>query len=89
MCTELSLTQFFPVSILKKNLSFFCIKTKTNSNFTVKLAEKSNRSFSDYLMNCFFQTSVLFKFFYWTEFNAVFPCECVSFVTKNKKCCTF
>ena len=34
---------------------------KTNSNFTVKLAEKSTRSFSIYLMNPLFQISAFFN----------------------------
>ena len=40
---------------------FFCAKTKTNSNFALKPAERSNRPFSDYLMNHLFQTPVLFN----------------------------
>ena len=46
--------------VLKYNLSekgFSCVKTKTNSNFAVKVSERSNRSFSVYLIN---KTSVLF-----------------------------
>ena len=47
---------------LKGNLSekaFSCVKEKTISNFEVKLAERSSHSFSVYLMNQIFQTSVL------------------------------
>ena len=40
--------------------AFSCVKTKTiNSSFAVELAERSNRPFYAYLMNHFFQTSVL------------------------------
>ena len=34
---------------------FSCVKTKANSNFAVKLTERSNRSLSDYMMNHLFQ----------------------------------
>ena len=47
--------------ILKYDLwekGFSCVKTKTNSNFAVKVSEKSNCSFSVYLIN---KTSVLFN----------------------------
>ena len=36
-------------------------KTKCNANFAFKLAQRSNRSFSAYLMNHLFQTSVLYS----------------------------
>ena len=41
--------------------AFSCVKTKTSSNFAVKLVERSNRLFSVYLRNHFFQTSLLFN----------------------------
>ena len=43
------LESMFFLLALKWNLQekvFFCVKTKTNSNFAVKPAERSNRSFS-------------------------------------------
>ena len=40
---------------------FFCVKTKTNSNFAEKLAQRSNRSCSVYLMNNLFQVSRQFN----------------------------
>ena len=40
---------------------------KTNSHCAVKLAERSNRSFSVYLMNHLFQTSVFFHLWQWNE----------------------
>ena len=49
---------------LKRNLwgkAFSSGKTKTNLNFVIKLAERSNHSFSFYLLNHIFQISVLFK----------------------------
>ena len=41
--------------------AFSSIKTKTNLNFGVKLAERKNRLLSVYLINHLFQTSVLFN----------------------------
>ena len=49
---------------LKQNLyekAFSCVKTKTNSNFAVKLKEGSNCSLSAYWMNHLFQKSVFFN----------------------------
>ena len=40
---------------------FSCVKEKINSNFAVKLAERSNRSFSVYLMNHLFQAFAFFN----------------------------
>ena len=40
---------------------FPCVKTRTTSNFAVKLPERSNHSFSVYLMNQNFQRSGLFN----------------------------
>ena len=65
--------KFISISLLKEPLlsvgfkikpvrkRFSCVKTKTNSNFALKPAERSNRPFSDYLMNHLFQTPVLFN----------------------------
>ena len=39
-------------------LTFSFVETKANLNFSVKLAERSNHSFSTHLMNYLFQTSV-------------------------------
>ena len=36
-----------------------CVKTESNSDFAIKCAEKSNCLFSVFLMNLFFQTSLL------------------------------
>ena len=42
-----------------KEKAFSSVKTKTNSNFAVKLSGKSNHSFfTSYFMNHIFQTSV-------------------------------
>ena len=49
----------FKMKPLKK--AFSCVKTKANSNFAVKLAERSNSSVFVYLMNHLFQASVLFN----------------------------
>ena len=40
--------------------AFSCVKTKTYPNFSVKVGESSNNSFSVYLMKDFVQTSVPF-----------------------------
>ena len=48
----LTLQRYLPKKV------FSCVKAKTISNFAVKLAERSNHSFSVYLMNRIFQTSV-------------------------------
>ena len=38
---------------------YFCVKTKTYSHLAVKVAEKSNRSFSVNLINQLVETSVV------------------------------
>ena len=53
----------FKMKPLKK--AFSCVKTKANSNFAVKLAERSNSSVFVYLMNHLFQASVLFNMWQW------------------------
>ena len=44
---------------LRNAISF--VKTEANSNLAVTVAVRSNYSFSDYLMNHLFQTSLLFN----------------------------
>ena len=48
----------FKMKSLKK--AFSCVKAKTNANFAVKVAERSNHSFSVYLIKNFVQSSVIF-----------------------------
>ena len=60
----------FPVIVTKKHVDLsngglFWKPQKTNSKFAVKLAERSNRSFSVYLINHLFQKSVLFNMWQW------------------------
>ena len=57
------------------------VKTKTNSSFTVKVAERSNRSFSAELMNYLFQTSALFNMWQCNEQNlidCIYDCVCLT-----------
>ena len=63
LCTVFRGTYALPGGLIMKSLrkAFSCVKAKDNSNFAVKLVERSNRSFSVYMMNHFFQTSVLFN----------------------------
>ena len=51
--------------------SVFLCQDKTNSNCTVKVAKRSNRSFSVYLMDHLFQTSVLFNRWQRNEQNLI------------------
>ena len=59
-------TYVLPVGFKMKlpRKAFSCVKTKkkAKSNFAVKVAERSNHSFSFYLMVHFFQTSIFFKY---------------------------
>ena len=53
----------FKLKPLRK--AFSSVKSKTNSKFAVKLAERSKRSFCVCLMNHLFQTSVLLNMWQW------------------------
>ena len=56
-----------------KDKTFFCVKIKNNSNYTIKVAERSNCSFSIYFMNLIAQTSIFFNmFFIKHHFNRVY-----------------
>ena len=69
--------------VLKWNLekAFSCVKTKTKSNFVAKLAERSNRSFSVYLMNHLFQASLLFNMQQW---NVSILMDCMKIWKKSE-----
>ena len=62
-------TYAFSVGFKKKPLRkpFSCGNAKSNSNFAVKLVQKSNRSFSVYLKNHLFQTFVFFNMWWLSE----------------------
>ena len=55
--------------LLALDKMFSYVNTKTNSNFAVKLAERSNRSYSVYLMNHLAQISVLDNMWQWNVWN--------------------
>ena len=50
----------FGFKMKNRTKKFSWVKTKNNSNFALKHAERSDHSFSVYLMNHLFQTSALF-----------------------------
>ena len=83
---EFHLRMLFPCEYPKngtsKKKAFSSVKTKTKPNFAVKLAGRSNRSFSNCWINHFFQTSVLFNMWQWNVWNLT---DCVKTYEKGQK----
>ena len=61
-----------------KSLWKSAFKTKNNSNFAIKVAERSNNSFSVYLMNHLFKTSGVFQ-------HVTMECLEINWLCKHRK----
>ena len=77
-CKQLPMLFLLALKLNLQEKLVFCVMSKTNSNFAAKVAERSNRSFSVYLMNHLFLTRLIF--------NSM-PIKCIEFhwLCKHRK----